>query len=291
MGLVTVANEHQIILKSLLKDFAAQPVGRTYLMTGPAGIGKRAAAHSLAQFLLCQNYPQVCGACSSCLRVEKRFHESLLFIEPTHMQIRMEEARNILDFLSLKGLSRYRIIIINEAHRLNAAAANSLLKILEEPPEDCFFFLITASPSLMLSTIRSRSLRVHFQPTSMRMPLQLEDNEIELWSEELLHFLQNVDILTDTGWRDQLKDRDLYAQRLSFWMELLRDVIFLSEEDLLLRKKLKPLLQKLKQLPAEKIQLAFSWLLDFQRDLTFNRDPVLMSEQFIVEMKSQAVIG
>lgn len=290
MGLLGSSSEHQDILSSLKQEFSKNPTGRTYLFSGPVGVGKKESALSLAQFLLCQNYPNVCGQCPSCLRVEKQAHEGLLIVEPQQAQIRIDEARGILDFLSFQSLSRFRVVIINDAHRLNLAAANSLLKILEEPPSNCFFFLITPTPSMMLATIRSRSLRVHFRPQSFRMPLDLPASELNLWSGELVQFLQKTDLLTETGWREQLKDRETYAQRLGLWMELLRDTVCFEAEDLILRKSLKSVLLKLKEIPAEKLQKAFSQLLVFERELVFNRDPVLMTEQFIVEMQPQGVV-
>ncbi len=290
MGHLDSSGEHQDILSSLKQDFSKNPVGRTYLFTGPVGVGKKETAMSLAQFLLCQNYPNVCGQCSSCMRAEKRAHEGLLVVEPQQAQIRIDEARNVLDFLSFQSLSRFRVVIIHDAHRLNLAAANSLLKILEEPPANCFFFLVTPTPSMMLATIRSRSLRVHFRPQSLRLALEVGEQESNLWSTELVNFLQKTDLLTETGWREQLKDRETYAQRLGFWMELLRDTVCSAAEDLILRKNLKPILLKLKEIPAEKLQKAFLQLLAFERELVFNRDPVLMTEQFIVEMKPSVVV-
>ncbi|MEK6773906.1 MAG: AAA family ATPase [Bdellovibrionota bacterium] len=296
MGLLATLEEHRQILEPLKQDFSKNPVGRSYLFTGPAGIGKKNSAQALAQFLLCQKYPHVCGVCGSCLRVERSAHEALLIVEPTQLQIRIEEARHILDFLSLQSLCRFRVIIINEAHRMNAAAANSLLKILEEPPADSFFFLVSSSPSRMPSTLRSRSLRVHFKPGSLRKPRDHDGEEIKQWSEELVRFLCEPDLLAQTGWRDHLKDREGFAHRLSFWMELIRDTLVLQNSssgktDFLLHKNLPAILTQLKTLSPEKLLAAFDLLLAFERDLAFNRDPVLMSEEFIVEMKSHSMVN
>lgn len=299
MGLVSALSERSDILNILKQDFSQNPVGRSYLFTGPAGVGKKKSAQAMAQFLLCQKYPNVCGACPSCLRVEKSAHEGLLMIEPTGAQIRIEEARHILDFLSLQSLSRFRVVIINEAHRMNAAAANSLLKVLEEPPADSFFFLVTSTPSMMLSTLRSRSLRVHFKPGAMRKAVDQGAEEFIQWGEELLRFFNDPELLTSTGWRDQLKDREVFAHRLSFWMELIRDALVLKNNDLssedsadfILHKNLQKLLAQLRSLSREKLLMAFDRLLTCERDLVFNRDPVLMSEEFIVEMQSYPVVN
>jgi len=292
MAIVPTLKEQQFILTRMTEDFSQNPVGRTYLFTGPPGAGKKQAAHFLAQFLLCQNYPRVCGQCAPCLRVEKWGHESLLLIEPSQSQIRIDEARKILDFLSLQSLSRFRVVIINEAHRLNAAAANSLLKIFEEPPADSFFFLITSTPSMMLSTLRSRSLRVHFPAGPTRNSRELEDEAIVKWSQELVQFFKDQDLLASTGWRDGLKDREVFAQRLGFWMELLRDALVMQihPEGPFLHSTLKTALKELQAMDREKLLAAFETLLRFERDLTFNRDPVLMTEEFVVEINPTSML-
>ncbi len=292
MGLVPTLKEQALIVDRLTEDFSGNPVGRTYLFTGPSGAGKKKTAHYLAQFLLCQNYPKICGQCPACLRVEKGAHESLLIIDPSQNQIRIDEARKILEFLSLQSLSRFRVIIINEAHRLNATAANSLLKVLEEPPTNSFFFLITSTPSMMLSTLRSRSLRVHFPAGPTRSSEDVDEEAIQKWSQELTRFLNEPDLLASHGWRDGLKDREVFAERLSFWMEILRDALVMQIHSAgpFFHSSLKGNLKELAVLPREKLLAAFEILLGFERDLTFNRDALLMTEEFIVEMNPTSML-
>lgn len=128
------------------------------LLTGPEGLGHGDVALALAQLMICENkaeYP--CGTCGPCLRVEKKSSESLLRILPEKKQIRRDEVLGVLDFLSLKswGGGR-RVVILEDAQHLNPQAANTILKILEEPPADTVFFLTATQRSAVLSTLVSR---------------------------------------------------------------------------------------------------------------------------------------
>jgi hypothetical protein len=92
--------------------------------------------------------------------------ESIMLVEPDGASIKIEQARDILQFISLRRIGRARVVIIDQAHLLNPQAANSLLKSLEEPPDGTYFFLVTSVPASILATIRSRSQQVRFGPLS-----------------------------------------------------------------------------------------------------------------------------
>jgi DNA polymerase-3 subunit delta' len=89
-----------------------------------------------------------------------------MFVEPDGAQIKIEQARDVLQFLSLRNLGRARIILIDPAHAMGPQAANALLKALEEPPPGTYFILVTSQAAALLPTIRSRSQLVRFKPLS-----------------------------------------------------------------------------------------------------------------------------
>jgi DNA polymerase-3 subunit delta' len=156
---------HRATLDPLLEAARTERLASTLLFAGPSGIGKRLAALVLAQVLVCEKKePQACGECGPCLRIERRSSESLLEISPDGAQIKIDQAREALQFLMLRGLGRSRVIIIDQAHLMGPQAANALLKSLEEPPSGTHFILITSMPASLLSTIRSRSQLVRFKP-------------------------------------------------------------------------------------------------------------------------------
>lgn len=156
---------HDRLIESFLSAWQRGRLPSTWLFTGPSGVGKKKTALGFAQALVCENDQRGCGKCPSCLRISQKQSESLLFIEPEGVSIKIEQAREILRFTSLQA-AKSRIVIIDEAQKMNATAANALLKTLEEPPEDTYFFLITSSLAAILPTIRSRSQVLRFSPLS-----------------------------------------------------------------------------------------------------------------------------
>lgn len=136
------------------------------LVHGQAGIGKTHLVWLWAQSLLCQNASHhadhlPCGTCQHCRWFQKSEHPDVQILAPeenTMRQISIERIRALRDFLGFTTYQRHgrRIIFIQEADRLNIAAANALLKMLEEPPERTLFLLVTAQFHALLPTIKSR---------------------------------------------------------------------------------------------------------------------------------------
>ena len=88
-------------------------------------------------------------------------------IAPITALIVMEQAQEIVAMVQKRPHeARVRVIIIDEADKLNVSAANALLKTLEEPASRTHIVLVTASPERLLSTIRSRTQRIRFRPVS-----------------------------------------------------------------------------------------------------------------------------
>lgn len=139
------------------------------IFSGPSGIGKKRLALGLCQELLCEHrsltsYHKACGSCPQCYRVEKKASESILIIEPDKLQIKVDKVVDILNFVSLQKWGQARIIIIDSAHLMNSSFANGVLKIIEDPPEQTYFILVTSHLASLLPTVRSRSQVFHFAP-------------------------------------------------------------------------------------------------------------------------------
>jgi DNA polymerase-3 subunit delta' len=136
------------------------------LFAGPDGIGKRMVAQVVAASLLCvavENKP--CGQCPSCRQVKGGRQPDLLVISPEGATIKIDQIRNLQHEAALAPYGgQRRVCIIEDADKMTAQAANSLLKFLEEPPGEMVFILLSAGKQLLLETILSRCCVLAFQP-------------------------------------------------------------------------------------------------------------------------------
>ena len=149
----------------LRRAVAGGHVPHAYLFEGPPGVGKRGAALGLALALTCAVKPREgCGTCESCRRIEAGLHPDVPTFAAETALIVMEQAQAIVALAqSRPHEAPVRLIIIDEADRLNLNAANCLLKALEEPHAGTHIVLCSAAPDRILPTIRSRTQRVRFK--------------------------------------------------------------------------------------------------------------------------------
>lgn len=92
-------------------------------------------------------------------------HPDFFLIEPEEGRIKVETVREIKRTLAFPPLkAAHRVVLINDSHAMNAAAANALLKSLEEPPPGTYFLLVTAAPGWLPRTIVSRCQVLRFSP-------------------------------------------------------------------------------------------------------------------------------
>jgi DNA polymerase-3 subunit delta' len=167
MNIIQSTIGHQLQKDAFQKALVHKRWPSAILFSGTQGIGKKRLALGMAQVLLCEKTNEnfmACGSCGSCKRVESKQHESLLFIEPHSAPIKIEQSRDILSFFQLKSWSKANVVILDEVDMLTTQAANALLKIIEEPPDNSYIFLITHSITSILSTIKSRTQIWHFKP-------------------------------------------------------------------------------------------------------------------------------
>ncbi len=158
---------HQKPLETLRAALTNRRLHHAYLMLGPEGVGKRTIALSLAKALHCsERENDFCGSCSNCSRIETANHPDVRTIEPGagKKEIGIQQIREIEKELNFRAFSGKKIVIIDPAPLMNAAAQNALLKTLEEPPRDSLLILIAANTGGLLSTLRSRCLRLSFAP-------------------------------------------------------------------------------------------------------------------------------
>lgn len=145
-------------------------LAHAYLFIGPDGVGKRLAAVTLAKVMNCLSPPapgEACETCPSCTKINSSNHADVILLEPHGDVLKIDQVRTLQKMLQFHPLEGgRRACIIEAADRLNDAAANALLKTLEEPPDENHFFLLTSRPHALPPTILSRCQWVKFKPLS-----------------------------------------------------------------------------------------------------------------------------
>ena len=143
-------------------------VANAYLLAGPEGVGKRRIALEMAKALNCAvTGERPCDTCPSCRQMGRGAHPDLHVLLPggASDQVKMEDVRQLLGRVALRPFSAsVQVAVIVGAERLTEEAANSLLKVLEEPPARSRFFLTTARLSDCLPTIVSRCQLIRCRP-------------------------------------------------------------------------------------------------------------------------------
>lgn len=152
---------HQRIENFFAGAIQHKTLSHAYGFIGPSGLGKRTFTRQIASQLL--------------LVVEEKLpiHPDFIYVERGEDEktgklkkfISVAEAREIRNRLQHTSFSNgYRVVVINEAELLNNEAANSLLKILEEPPKNTIFFLLIENETNLPPTIKSRLQNFYFLP-------------------------------------------------------------------------------------------------------------------------------
>jgi len=147
---------------------AADRLAHGLLISGPNGVGKRALARALAQSLLCQTpnaQGLACGQCADCRLLAAGSHPDLIEVGPDPEsksgEIPIDAVRLFAERESLTpSRAPFKVVLIDPADRLNQAAANALLKTLEEPTGHTVLCLIGERIGRLPATIRSRCLLI-----------------------------------------------------------------------------------------------------------------------------------
>ena len=158
----------EILGQSKVRDYLrnstqSDSVSHSLLFCGPAGSNKTAAAHILANALLCEN-----GAsddCDSCKRIKRKAHPDLHLYSPAGVNgYLVEQVREIISIASLSAhTAKNKVFILDRVDMLGSSCANALLKTLEEPPSDTYFILLGRTKDGVLPTIVSRCQIVAFR--------------------------------------------------------------------------------------------------------------------------------
>lgn len=149
------------------------------LFSGSPELGKRWFSENVVRVLLCQNLQtntgtRACGECPSCVQLDVGSSSEFRYLQPAgkSLTIRIDPIRELVEWLQLSaGADRYRIALISGADTMNRAAANALLKTLEEPAARTLCILVADRPAQLPPTLISRCQQI---------PLTVEDEPAAL---------------------------------------------------------------------------------------------------------------
>ena len=149
------------------RAWTANRLPHALLVQGADGVGKRAFAAWIACAVLCENSKdaalECCGRCASCALVKAGSHPDLQWIVPEEdkTQISIDQVRAATERLGKTSYRQgYKVAIIDPAHQMTLAAANGVLKTLEEPSGASLLILVTSRPSALPATVRSRCQKI-----------------------------------------------------------------------------------------------------------------------------------
>ena len=220
-----------LAIEILTSSISKQHIAPAYLFSGPEGVGKRKTAKVFINAILNRNFDKE----STKRKIESNNHPDLLWIEPSYIvqgksisqtkarsesvsmksppQIRLNQIKEIIEFLSKKPFESERsIVIIEDIERINESASNALLKTLEDTNTG-LFILITQRPEKLLSTIRSRCQIVPF--------IRLNDNYVNKIIQKL-EVAEEIDEITNEKIKELIDfshgSPGRYLINLQFWL-------------------------------------------------------------------------
>ncbi|WP_393947140.1 DNA polymerase III subunit delta' [Kluyvera intermedia] len=180
---------------------ASYQVGRGHhalLIQARAGMGADSLAYAITRFLMCHHPDghKSCGQCHSCQLMQAGTHPDYYVLQP-------EKGKSTLGIDAVRGVSEKlyeharlggaKVVWIADAALFTEAAANALLKTLEEPPKNTWFFLACEEPARLLATMRSRCRLYHLAPPSEQYALAWLEREMTAPRETLLTALRLCD--------------------------------------------------------------------------------------------------
>lgn len=266
------------------------------ILHGPSPDLLRTVAVRLAKTLNCTN-GSTGDDCASCLRIDRRIHPDVHFIEAAADKklISIEQIRAIVEEATLRPYEgRTKVFLIDPADGLSVSGSNSLLKTLEEPTRDTTFLLLTRSPDLLLPTIKSRSQQIYVgdverpfagprQASRVRQVALLDNGEaLATTILDLLHrFATRGESAALLALAALIADHDEVKDALALLGSILCDVVALDAAESLDPQKLEEIRD---HIPRERLLAAADASLAAIRWLGVNADVRLLAESVVAAL-------
>lgn len=225
---------HTTVKNSIIQSISNGVLGRTILIHGPSGAGQESVGYAIAKHLNCKKVENdFCDRCYSCQRIEDKTFPDVLSMypwddwsDPNAKEKKQQRKKNEYSVDHMREVQRFaymhpyqaekKIFLIHNADRMNNAAANSLLKILEEPHPHVVFILMTDQVGKIIPTIRSRCWPIRLVP--LEIDALIETLQAEFSYQQSVTIARAAGGLPDLARilvdNDYLKSRDDMIDRL-----------------------------------------------------------------------------
>ena len=322
---------HATKIEQLKKIIAEEKFPHAVIFSGSEGIGKKKIAETCAAVLLCENPEggEPCGVCENCKLISAGSHPDFYIVEPeatkTARNIKISQIRALQAESSLRPVQAdLRVVLIDGAEFMNNAAANCLLKTLEEPPSQTIFILLSANRAGLLMTLRSRCRTVNFDKLTAEEILQeLLRRDIQLEKAKKISIIADgslgraLNLSASDGWEiresaidlierfsvGEVTNEDIFVKgnQISSWsreqfadfiiyiQKILRD-IFLFNQAELYNPDFQDRLSKIK-IAKKNLKAMIKEGVETRRRLNSNANLRLLAEAYLMRLKSLAVSG
>ena len=316
---------HAAKIEQLKKIIAEEKFPHAVIFSGSEGIGKKKIAETCAAVLLCENASggEPCGVCENCKLISAGSHPDFYVVEPestkTTKNIKIGQIRTLQAEASLRPVqAERRVVLIDGAEFMNNAAANCLLKTLEEPPSQTIFILLSANRAGLLLTLRSRCRTVNFDKLTTEEILsellrreietdkakkisvvadgslgralnlaesggyELRESALDLVERFSVGEVTNEDIFTKGS---QISDwsKEQFADFVIYIQKILRDIFLLGESDLY-NPDFQDRLQKIK-ISRKNLSAMIEEGAEIRRRLNSNANLRLLAESYLMRLK------
>lgn len=147
---------------------ATDSLRQAYIIKGESGLGKKEVCKKISQYIMCHK-GTACGGCNGCLSYSKGANPDCVRVSNDDKKtIELQKIRNMIKEVYIKPLTgKYKLFVIENAHLMDAAPQNALLKVIEEPPPYAVFVMICDNLNAILPTILSRSVVIELEKSSV----------------------------------------------------------------------------------------------------------------------------
>ena len=214
-------NYQMHIVNALNRAIAKDMLATSYIFEGQPGCGSFELSREFARALLCQNENIIpaCSRCVHCIKIDKGVHPDLIEIKHKDRSIKIDEIRYLISEVYRKpNEAERKVVIIRDAQRMTIETANALLKVFEEPPLSVVIILTISDPSLLPSTIISRSIRLYLKNIDLAGVIEHISQSFSVGEREaeLLFSVANTDmqiveeVVNDKGMYKSITNGDFF---------------------------------------------------------------------------------